>query len=183
MDLSPRHEVENPGELRRKVHRNRRWAVLAATVVLVAAAAFVTAQGLRNATLFFRNVDEAVEQRPELDDRRFRIQGRVIPSTVRSESGVTTFQIIHDCVVASVRHTADPPELFTSPWIPVVLEGEWISGQAQTVAGIDTHYFQSDRMLVKHTNEYASVNEQRVSEKLPKGFLNDCPFEVPAAES
>jgi hypothetical protein len=82
-----------------------------------------------------------------------------------------------------VQHTADPPELFTSPWIPVVLEGQWVSNQAQTVAGVDTHHFQSDRMLVKHTNEYASVNEQRVSEKLPNGFLNDCPFEVPAAES
>ena len=183
MDLSPRNEVENPGEFRRKVHRNRRWAVLAATVVLIVAAGFITAQGLRNATLFFRNVDEAVEQRPELVDRRFRIQGRVIPSTVRSESGVTTFQITHGCVVAFVQHTADPPELFTSPWIPVVLEGQWVSSQAQTVAGVDTHHFQSDRMLVKHTNEYASVNEQRVSEKLPKGFLNDCAFEVSASES
>ena len=102
MDLTPRHEVEKPGELRQKVHRNRRRAVLAAT-------AFVTAQGLRNATLFFRNVDEAVEQRPELGDRRFRLQGRVVPASVDSESGVTTFQIVHGCVVASVRPTADPP--------------------------------------------------------------------------
>ena len=87
MDLSPRHEVEKPSELRQKVHRNRRRAVLAATVVLIAAAAFATAQGLRNATLFFRNVDEAVEQRPELGDRRFRLQGRVVPASVDSESG------------------------------------------------------------------------------------------------
>ena len=183
MDLSPRHEVEKPGELRQKVHRNRRRAVLAATVVLIAAAAFITAQGLRNATLFFRNVDEAVEQRPELGDRRFRLQGRVVPASVDSESGVTTFQIVHGCVVASVRHTADPPALFASPWIPVVLEGEWVPSKVQTFAGIDSHYFLSDRMLVKHTNEYASVNEQRVSEKLPQGFFNDCPFEVPAADS
>ena len=39
------------------------------------------------------------------------------------------------------------------------------------------------RDRVKHTNEYASVNEQRISEKAPDGFLDDCPFEVPAAKS
>ena len=183
MDLSPRHELGEPDELRRKVHRNRRWAVLAVTALLIATAAFVTAQGLRNATLFFRNVDEAVEQRLELGDRRFRLQGRVVPSSVKSESGVTTFQIIHGCVVASVRHVADLPELFTSPWIPVVLEGGWTSGQVRTVAGADTHYFLSDRMLVKHTNEYASANDQRISEEPPRDFLDDCPFDVPAAKS
>ena len=183
MDLSPRHDIGEPGELRRKVHRGRRWAVLGITAVLIGAGACVTAQGLRNATLFFRNVDEAVEQRVELGDRRFRLQGRVIPSSVRSESGVTTFQIVHDCAVASVRHVADPPELFSAPWIPVVLEGGWMFGQVRTFAGTDTHYFLSDRMLVKHTNEYASVNEQRISEKAPDGFLDDCPFEVPAAKS
>ena len=96
MDLTPRHEVEAPDEMRQKMHRRRRRTVLAVALVLIAAMAFITAQGLRNATLFFRNADEAVEQRVELGDRRFRIQGRVIPSTVKSESGITTFEIVHD---------------------------------------------------------------------------------------
>ncbi|MDP7066488.1 MAG: cytochrome c maturation protein CcmE, partial [Acidimicrobiales bacterium] len=91
MDLTPRHEIEEPGQLRRAIHRRRRWSIFAIAVVLIAAMAVITAQGLRNATLFFRNVDEAIEQRAELGDRRFRIQGRVIPSSVQGESGVTTF--------------------------------------------------------------------------------------------
>ena len=71
MDLTPLHEVEAPNDLRRRVHRRRRWSVLAISAVLIFAMAFITAQGLRNATLFFRNVDEAVEQRSELGERRF----------------------------------------------------------------------------------------------------------------
>ncbi|HBQ04396.1 MAG: hypothetical protein MB55_09570 [marine actinobacterium MedAcidi-G3] len=183
MDLTPLHEVEAPNDLRRRVHRRRRWSVLAISAVLIFAMAFITAQGLRNATLFFRNVDEAVEQRSELGERRFRIQGRVVPSSVKSESGLTTFEIVHNCVVASVLHSSDPPELFSSPWIPVVLEGHWLAGEVGTSVGSDTHYFSSDRMLVKHTNEYASANEQRVMEEPPEDFLDQCSFEVPAATS
>jgi len=183
MDLTPRHEVEAPDQVRQRMHLRRRWSVLVIALVLIAAMAFITAQGLRNATLFFRNVDEAVEQRDELGERRFRIQGRVVPSSVKSESGLTTFEIVHDCVVVVVRHSADPPELFSSPWIPVVLEGSWVVGEVRTIAGSDTHYFSSDRMLVKHTNEYASANEQRVTEEPPEGFLDQCSFKAPAATS
>ena len=183
MDLTPRHEIGDAGQLRRAIHRRRRWSIFAIAVVLIAAMAVITAQGLRNATLFFRNVDEAIEQRAELGDRRFRIQGRVIPASVQGESGVTTFQVVYGCAVALVRHTGDPPELFKSPWIPVVLEGNWVRGDTQTVAGTDSHYFRSDRMLVKHTNEYAAANEQRVSESPPLGFLDSCPFKVPVKRS
>ena len=183
MDLTPREEVESPEDVRRRIHRKRRWAILALSVLLVVVVAFVTAQGLRNATLFFRNVDEAVEQRSELQERRFRIQGRVIPSTVRNESGITVFEIVHNCVVAEIRHSGDPPELFESPWIPVVLEGKWSEGTVQTLAGSDSHYFFSDRMLVKHTNEYASANEERISEALPDGFLEECAFDDLASQS
>ena len=110
MDLTPRHEIEETEDVRQLIHRRRRWAILAISVLLIAALAFVTAQGLRNATLFFRNVDEAIDQRADLGTSRFRIQGRVIPSSVQGEAGVTTFQIVHECAVAAVRHTGDPPE-------------------------------------------------------------------------
>ncbi len=179
MDLTPRHELEDDVEqLRRGLLRGRRFKVALVAVVLVVIAAFVLIQGLRNATLFFRNVDEAIEQREELGDRRFRLQGRVIPTTVLTDGGVTTFDVVHNCEVASVRHVTDPPELFESPWIPVVLEGKWTPGAVTVLGGADDHYFLSDRMLVKHTNEYASANEERVSLDPPTGFFDGCPAEL-----
>lgn len=151
--------------------------------MLVAVGGFVLVQGLRNATLFFRNADEAISQRYELGERRFRLQGRVVPSTVASEGGVTTFEVLHNCQVVSVRHTTDPPELFTSPWIPVVLEGTWTPGSVVNSSGEDTHYFLSDRMLVKHTNEYVAANEERTNSATPEGLLDDCSPELRAAAS
>ena len=38
-------------------------------------------------------------------------------------------------------------------------------------------------MLVKHTNEYASANEERISEALPDGFLEECVFDDLASQS
>lgn len=174
MDLSPRHDLDEVADVRRGMLRSRRVKVTAVAAVLVVIAGFVLIQGLRNATLFFRNVDEAIEQREELGDRRFRLQGRVIPASVTSEGGVTTFEVIHNCEVASVRHVTDPPELFESPWIPVVLEGKWTAGQVANAAGTDDHFFLSDRMLVKHTNEYSAENERRIALEPPDGFLDGC---------
>ena len=175
MDLSPRHELEDDREqLRKGMLRSRTTVITLVVVLLVIAGGFVMIQGLRNATLFFRNVDEAIEQRADLGDRRFRLQGRVVPATVRTEGGVTLFEVVHNCEVASVQHTTDPPELFESPWIPVVLEGKWSEGSTDTLIGDDTHFFLSDRMLVKHTNEYAADYGDRVSEAPPEGFLDGC---------
>ena len=52
----------------------------------------------------------------------------------------------------TVHHVGDPPELFR-PNIPVVLEGHF--------EGKD---YASDRILVKHTEEYRKDNPDRVKD-------------------
>src|SRR3546814_14058722 len=81
-------------------------------------------QGLNNATVFFRNVDEAVEQRDDLGDRRFRLQGSVVAGSVEADGSSVRFAVEYGGVQTDVVHAGDPPELF-QPAIPVVLEGRW----------------------------------------------------------
>ena len=50
------------------------WGIVGGLVV-VAVIAVVLWNGLSQATLFFYNVDQAVADRTELGDKRFRIQG------------------------------------------------------------------------------------------------------------
>ena len=183
-DLSPRQPLDAPSdraEARRVLGYRRKAVVGIVVLALLIVGGVATVAGLRNATLFFRNADEAIAERVELGDRRFRLQGRVVPSSVAVDGGVTTFEVIHNCASVAVRHSVDPPDLFESPWIPVVLEGRWVLGDVVTVAGRDTHFFSSDNMLVKHTNEYAAANADRIGDpdEPPEGFLDDCPFEVP----
>jgi len=128
----------------------------------------VVLNGLGDATLFFRNADEAVAQRAELGDRRFRLQGLVDGDTLVATAAGVDFVVTYGGAEVTVTHQGDPPELFQTG-IPVVLEGHWARvGDADgpaPAAGLPTDggwYFTSDRMLVKHTEVYVADNPDRV---------------------
>jgi cytochrome c-type biogenesis protein CcmE len=127
-----------------------RGAILLVVAFVVAGA--LLWQGLTNATVYFKTVDEALAERAELGDRRFRLEGLVEEGSVEERDGGVRFVVTENDAEIRVFHVGDPPELFR-PDIPVVLEGRF--------AG-DT--FRSDRILVKHTEEYREDNPERVKD-------------------
>ena len=131
--------------------RRRLWL---AGIVVTAALGFLVFQGLGNATLYFRTADEAVAQREQLGDRRFRIEGDVIDGSVRQVGNDVSFTLTKNDVEVPVRHKGDPPELFR-PGIPVVLEGRF-----------QGDHFSSDRILVKHSETNVAENPERVTTTL-----------------
>jgi cytochrome c-type biogenesis protein CcmE len=128
--------------------RRRLWL---AGVVVLGALGFLVFQGLGNATLYFRTADEAVAQRSELGERRFRIEGDVVDGSVRQTGNDVTFTLTSKSVEVPIVHKGDPPELFR-PGIPVVLEGRF-----------QGDHFASDRILVKHSETYVAENPDRVT--------------------
>ena len=132
--------------------RRRLWL---AGIVVLAALGFLVFQGLGNATLYFRTADEAVAQKAELGERRFRIEGDVVDGSVRQVGNDVSFTLTSKSVEVPVRHKGDPPELFR-PGIPVVLEGRF-----------QGDHFSSDRILVKHSETYVADNPDRVSNTAP----------------
>jgi cytochrome c-type biogenesis protein CcmE len=163
-DLTPRV----PPATRRR--RKRPWALLALIAVVVALLVVVF-NGLGDATLFFRNADEAVAQRDSLDDRRFRIQGRVVGDSIAPTDTGVDFVIVWNDTEVVVAHQGDPPDLFQAN-IPVVLEGHWaqIGDGSDAVAPVDAAvtedgwYFASDRFFVKHEEVYVEENPDRVTD-------------------
>lgn len=144
LDLTPRPT--------RPAHRGTRrvvgLVVLAAVVVGVGVVVF---QGLNNATLFFYNVDEAVQRRDEIGDRRIRIQGNVIEGSVVNAEGDRPMRFVlrfGDGEV-TVEHRGEVPALF-KPAIPVVLEGSFVGD-----------VFRSDRMLLRHDDTYDEEHPDR----------------------
>jgi len=129
---------------------------VAVGLVVTAALGFLLFRGLGSATLYFRTADEAVAQRQSLGTRRFRIEGNVVPGSVRETGDQVDFTIESNRVTVPVVHHGDPPELF-KPGIPVVLEGRF-QGTA----------FASDRILVKHSEEYIAKHPGRVT-TAPRG--------------
>ncbi len=132
--------------------RRRLWM---AGIVVLAALGFLVFRGLGNATLYFRTADEAVAQRGELGDRRFRIEGDVVDGSVRQLGNDVTFTLTKNAVEVPVRHKGDPPELFR-PGIPVVLEGRF-----------QGDHFSSDRIMVRHSETYVAENPERVANTAP----------------
>ncbi len=132
--------------------RRRLWL---AGIVVLAALGFLVFQGLGNATLYFRTADEAVAQRDQLGDRRFRIEGDVVDGTVQQVGNDVSFVLTSKNVEVPVRHKGDPPELFR-PGIPVVLEGRF-----------QGDHFSSDRIMVRHSETYVAENPERVANTVP----------------
>jgi cytochrome c-type biogenesis protein CcmE len=134
---------------------NGRLRLVVVLGLIVVAVGFLLVQGLDSATVYFRNVDEAVRDREELGDRRFRMQGEVVEGSVREQGEAVEFVVAFGGEQATVLHRGDPPDLF-QPGIPVVVEGRW-----------DGDVFASDLIVVKHSSEYKAENPDRVDPEDP----------------
>ncbi len=158
IDLTPRQAPPVGGG---GAERGKRIGVLSVLGVLVVALVFMAYQGLNSATVFFRNADEAIAERDELGDKRFRLQGSVVADSVEPDGTSVRFAVEYGGETVDVVHAGDPPELF-QPGIPVVLEGRW----SQT-----DPWFESDRILVKHTEDYEADNPNRTDDYVGDGEL------------
>jgi cytochrome c-type biogenesis protein CcmE len=126
------------------VGARRRRALFAVGLCAAAVVAIVVlAVVLSGNVVYFRTVSEAVAQRAEQGDDRFRIAGEVVPGSIAETAHGVRFRVTDGKATAIVRHTGDPPQLF-KPGAPVVCEGRWGSGAA----------FDSDRIMIRHGNEY-----------------------------
>ena len=156
LDLTPRRRDDE-----------RRGRRLGPTLVLVAVATvigFVLFQGLSGATLFLREANTAVAERDDLGERRFRLLGTPVAVTderyeVAGDTAVR-FSVACDGIAVDVIHRGNVAESFQLG-VPVVLEGGWSATaglgeppDAWVGGANDGWYFDSDRMLVKHDNEY-----------------------------
>jgi len=139
-----------PGGPRARTSLGSRGRLAVCLIVVLGAVGFLLYQGLGNATVYFRTADQAVADKASLGARRFRIEGMVMPGTIRTAGASVLFQIGQNGVRVDVVHTGDQPQLFKDS-SPVVLEGRW-----------DGDHFASDRIMIKHSGDYKTQHPDRV---------------------
>jgi cytochrome c-type biogenesis protein CcmE len=122
-----------------------------AGIVVLGAVGFLVFRGLGNAVVYFKTADEAVASRAQLGSRDFRIEGVVVPGSVRPAGSDVAFAIASKDVQVPVINRGSPPQLF-QPNIPVVLEGHFAGEQ-----------FLSDQIMVKHSAVYVGQHPGRVT--------------------
>jgi cytochrome c-type biogenesis protein CcmE len=180
VDLTPRE---------RAPRKKRSVGPLLLVVVIIAAIGALLFKTLGDASLFFKNADEAVEQRDDLGAQRFRMLGSVVPGTISKGQvdgrKAVLFTVSFNGVFADVASFDNPTELFKDG-IPVVLEGRWRDASTVAIDALDCAgapavaftggakdgwYFESDRILVKHDANYSSANKDRLDEAATEGTV------------
>jgi len=131
--------------------RSRRLVVV--FVILIAALIFLLVEGLGSSLNYFDTVDQAMAHRSTLGTTTFRLEGAVVPGSIRPTSVGTNFTICEGVHTVAVRNTGSPPQLFQNN-IPVVVVGHFTSATS--------NQFVSNQILVKHSATYSSKYPTRV---------------------
>ena len=147
LDLTPRTNVDGTAVASR---RKRNWLPILVLALVVVAGGVIVTQFLTSAVDYYCNVDEINVRDGCDDDRRIRLQGTVDEGSVVRSDGVTVFTISFNGASLPVRYAGEPGGIFKE-CIPVVVHGV-----------IEEGALQCDRVEVKHSDEYVSVNDARV---------------------
>ena len=123
-----------------------------AGLLIVGAIGFLVYKGLGNSLVYFRTVNQAVAMRSQLGTTSFRLEGKVVPGTVKAVPGGVRFEVSAGGDTVAVVDHGQPPQMF-APGIPVVLEGHFVSV---------TGDFVSNQILVKHSSSYIAAHPGRV---------------------
>ena len=149
MDLTPRPTPDvQPSRRRRKI------VPTLVLVLVIGAGAVIVTQFLTSAIDYYCNVDEVGVKDGCDPGRRLRIQGVVDEGSVQNDGVVTSFSVSFNGAQLPVRYDGEPGGIFKE-CIPVVVHGYFDSSNDR---------FMGDRVEVKHSDEYVSVNDARLTE-------------------
>ncbi len=122
-------------------------------VLLAAALVFLLVEGLGSSLDYFDTVNQAYAHRATLGTSTFRLEGTVMPGSIRATATGTDFSICQGPHVVRVSNSGSPPTLF-QPRIPVVVVGHFISDTSNA--------FVSNSIMVKHSATYSAQHPGRV---------------------
>ncbi len=186
-DLTPRPPAELPAVSDATPSKRKKAGYGAILVLILTGLGVLLYTTLSGASLFFLNVDEAVERRDDLGTERFRIQGITVPQSIDRHADIldeatgerataVVFQIAFNGEVANVVHRGGLADMFAD-CLPVILEGRWAFASEDLFTDLSNdssndssknrelfqaelpHYFLSSEMLVKHDNNYIPPDE------------------------
>ncbi len=121
----------------------RYWKFVVPAAVVIALLV-VLVVNLNSSLVYFSTPTELSEI--DADDARRRLGGQVVPGTLSTSAQGVSFAVSDGRDVVQVHHVGATQDLFREG-IGVVVEGTW-----------DGSSFHSDTMLVKHDEEYGTVD-------------------------
>lgn len=149
MDLTPRGPADPASEAPRA---KRKWFPMVVLALVLVAGGVIVTQFLTSAVDYYCNVDEVGLRDGCNPERRIRLQGTVDEGSLDKEGNATVFTISFNGETIPVHYDGAPGGIFKE-CIPVVVHGV-----------IEDGTLQGDRVEVKHSDEYVSVNDDRITD-------------------
>ncbi len=128
-----------------KMKRSSRWFMLGAFLVAGAAFVVIAASSMNKNLVYYWTPTDLVANGDKAYGATIRLGGMVSPGSVRKNAGVSGVEFnVHDGTkTVHVKSSGVPPQMFREN-IGVVVEGTMVKGG----------YFQCNRLMVSHSNEY-----------------------------
>ena len=127
-----------------KMRRKTRWFMVGAFAVAGIAFAVITASGINKNLVYYWTPSDLFANGEKAYGATIRLGGMVAKGSIRNAGGsAVEFDVKDATRVVHVKTTTVPPQMFREN-IGVVVEGTMVRGG----------YFQSNRLMVSHNNEY-----------------------------
>ncbi len=159
MSVAATRAVVSAPAARRRPSR-RRTRLLVVFALLAAAIAYLLVEGLGSSLDYFDTVSQALSHRTSIGTTVFRLEGLVVPGSVRRTARGADFEVSGGGRTVVVHNVGSPPQLF-QPNIPVVVVGHFASASSDL--------FMSNQIMVKHSPTYIAKHPTRV--RAPDGAV------------
>jgi cytochrome c-type biogenesis protein CcmE len=128
-----------------KMKRSSRWFMLAAFLIAGVAFIVIAWGGINKNLVYYWTPTDLIANGDKAYGATIRLGGMVSPGTIKNHAGVSGVEFdVHDGTKAvHVKSNGVPPQMFREN-IGVVVEGTMVKGG----------YFQCNRLMVSHSNEY-----------------------------
>lgn len=128
-----------------RMKRNSRWFMLAAFLVAGVAFFVIAAGGINKNLVYYWTPTDLTANGSKAYGATIRLGGMVTKGSIRKTPGVSGVEFdVHDAArTVHVKSNGVPPQMFREN-IGVVVEGTMVNGG----------YFQCNRLMVSHSNEY-----------------------------
>ena len=127
-----------------RMRRKTRWFMLGAFAVAGIAFAVIAASGINKNLVYYWTPTDLHANGEKAYGATIRLGGMVAKNSIRNAGGsAVEFDVKDATRVVHVKTTTVPPQMFREN-IGVVVEGTMVKGG----------YFQSNRLMVSHSNEY-----------------------------
>ncbi len=127
-----------------KMRRRTRWFMVGALAVAGIAFAVIAASGINKNLVYYWTPTDLHANGEKAYGATIRLGGMVAKNSIRNAGGsAVEFDVKDATRVVHVKTSTVPPQMFREN-IGVVVEGTMVKGG----------YFQSNRLMVSHSNEY-----------------------------